>query len=267
MVSGERGLVVCSGRRFVIGIAVVVAALAMIAGVARASDYSDTCVSADKRFEGSPGALYRATDKQQTKKLTYAILEEQVLEERKSTCIPSNREAQGAKFQNYFRKTRQKVVIDDGTAREAILICELAASGLPAAFNCDRETVELDSKKPGPVKSYRLGSPGSWTHNGSVMRLEAEGAARRIYYANPRAGIRQVGVSGDTLLFDGERQGNRYTGTARIFKAGCDDRTFPVEGTVSADDLRVELIGKVAQFDKGCGNGPIVEQRLVFERR
>ncbi len=243
------------------------AALGAAPGPVAAGDHSDTCVSADTRYEGSPGALFRAADKQQTTKLTYAILEEQVLEERKSTCLPTNPEARGAKFGNYYRKTRQTVVIDDGGVREAVLICELAASGLPAAFNCDRETVELDTKKPGPVKSYRPGAPGSWTHNGSVMRLEAESATRRLYYANPRAGIRQAGVSGDTLLFEGERQGSRYVGTARIFKAGCGERTFPVEGTVSGDERRIVLTGKVARFDQACGNGPVVEQRLVFERR
>lgn len=251
----------------VLGLLAASLMFATTAGRVAAGDYSDTCVSADKRYEGSPGALYRATDKQQTTKLTYAILEEQVLEERKSTCLPSNPEARGATFKNYFRKTRQTVVIDDGAPRNAVLICELAASGLPAAFNCDRETVELDTKKPGPVKSYRSGAPGTWTHNGSVMRLEAEGAVRRIYYANPRDGIRQAGVSGDTLLFEGERQGNRYVGTARIFKPGCGEQTFPVEGTVSADDSRIVLTGKVARFDQACGKGPVVEQRLVFERR
>ena len=63
-------------------------AVALVAGGVTAGDYSDTCVSADKRYEGSPGALYRATDKQQTTKLTYAILEEQVLEERKIPVVP-----------------------------------------------------------------------------------------------------------------------------------------------------------------------------------
>ena len=69
------------------------------------------------------------------------------------------------------------------------------------------------------------------------------------------------------LLFEGERQGSRYVGTARIFKAGCGERTFPVEGAVSANDSQIVLAGKVARFDEACGNGPVVDQRLVFERR
>lgn len=235
---------------------------------ATASDYSNECKSADKRYDGEPGALYLASDQQRTKALTYVILDEQVLAEKRSACIPKAAEAGGRRYENLYRKTRQTVVVDDPTGpRTVTLVCELAASGLPAAFNCDREVVSKDVKTAGPVKSFRPGTPGTWTHNGSVMRLEAEGNTRRFVYANPREGLRKVGVSAESILFDGAREGNRYTGTARYFSKACGEQTFPVEGIVSADEQRVELKGTARLVDDKCQPAAPREETLVFIRQ
>jgi hypothetical protein len=56
-----------------------------------------------------------------------------------------------------------------------------------------------------------------WRHNGSELRLVADGRKRSFYYLAPRSGLTQVGIKEGTLLFSGERVGDRYEGTARRF--------------------------------------------------
>ncbi len=245
----------------------IIGCVAASLGPVQASDYSNECKSADGAYVADDGVLYRAADKDRKHRLTYAILSEQVLEEKRSHCIPSNPEAQGGKFDNFFRKARQQIEIDEADGlRTATLVCELAASGLPAAFDCAREVVTMDRKRPGPAQSYVPGAAGTWSHNGSVMRLEADGSSRRLIYMNPRIGIRQAGVSADTTLFDGERQGNRYVGNARFFSKSCGAKLFPVTGTVSADESRIVLEGAAPRLDGACKETGTRTETLVFER-
>jgi len=75
-----------------------------------------------------------------------------------------------------------------------------------------------------------------WDHNGSRMGLVAEGSRRLFYYAEPRAALVERGVQPGTLLFEGERRGNRYIGEARIFaRPPSGEFTYPVEGPVAGD--------------------------------
>lgn len=255
------------GLRLGAGLAALVLAAGLASRAADAGDYSNECTSLDKRYAGQPGALYLAADKQQSRKLTYAVLDEQILEEKRSHCLSNAAAAQGQKFQNLYRKSRLSVLVDDGGGqRKAVLVCELAASGLPAAFNCDRDVVTHHASKPGPVKSYRPGAAGTWTHNGSVMRLEAEGVERRLYYMYPRDGVRQAGVSGETLLFEGVREANRYKGTARYFSKACGEQPFEVEGGVSADESRIELKGTAKLVDATCKPSGTRQETLIFSR-
>lgn len=254
-------------RRLNFGLCSIVAVTASLAVPAIASDYSNECKSTDGAYVAQDGVLYRAKDKKQQVKLTYSIIEEQVLEEHRSFCVPSNAEAQGQKFENYSRKAQQKIEVDDrGQVRKATLVCELATSGLPAAYNCAKEIKGLSRKTPGPVQSYALGAPGTWSHNGSVMRLEANGNNRRLIYMNPRVGLRHSGVSADTTLFDGERQGDAYTGTARYFSKACGEKTFPVTGKVLAGETRIELSGLAPKVDETCKVIGTRTETLVFER-
>lgn len=74
-----------------------------------------------------------------------------------------------------------------------------------------------------------------FTHNGSLMGVELDGDAVRIYYTNPRAGLARLGVRRGTLLFEGRIDksdpGRPYLeGDARIFKRGCDPTPYFVHG-------------------------------------
>ncbi len=243
----------------------VAAAIACATPAALASDYSNTCKSSDGRYVMEDGVLYAAADKQQQRKLPFAIVERQVLSERAGHCIASGQGANGQKIG--FQSINTRIVIEIGGAgagRRATMTCEMASDGMPAAWTCAREVVERDIKTPGPVERYTVGSPGTWDHNGSVMRLEADGATRRFTYMNPRKGLHEVGVNGDTILFDGRREGNRYVGTARWFSKTCGQQEFPVTGTVSVDERQVELSGQAPRVDGKCRKTGTATEKLVF---
>jgi len=81
----------------------------------------------------------------------------------------------------------------------------------------------------------------TYNHNGSVMTAERCGDRLSIYYEVPRQVIARQGVRPGTLLFEGfvTRNGNFefIEGEARVFKSGCKEAVFPVEGGYTADSL------------------------------
>jgi len=103
-----------------------------------------------------------------------------------------------------------------------------------------------------------------WDHNGSVMRLQADGAYRWITYERPRAGIAAEGVSPGTLLFDGVRQGDRYSGTARVFSSVCAaPMAYRMDGYVVNNSLIV-LEGSRPEFRNCRATGEYRYERLEF---
>ncbi|WP_218916367.1 MULTISPECIES: hypothetical protein [Eikenella] len=103
-----------------------------------------------------------------------------------------------------------------------------------------------------------------WLHNGSVMRLQAEGNARVFSYENPTARMRGAGVKSGTVLFEGQRRGNRYTGQARVFSSNCGELVYNVSGNV-VTERRVVLTGTREQYNASCQpTGRFVTDRLVF---
>ncbi len=105
-----------------------------------------------------------------------------------------------------------------------------------------------------------------WDHNGSLMRLKANGNERWFYYERPKASIVDSGVRKGTLLFDGVKTGNRYSGTARVFSKYCPDEPlqYPVSGPVSSDQLRVTLRGTREVYDQCQPTGKMTDDTLVF---
>jgi hypothetical protein len=100
-----------------------------------------------------------------------------------------------------------------------------------------------------------------WEHNGSIVSLEAEGPFRRFYYDTPRPG---VPVDPGTILFHGQRRGNRYVGTAYVFSDMCGVMGYPVMGTVSDDHLRIGLRGAAPVRDSDCIITGFRTDELVF---
>lgn len=91
-----------------------------------------------------------------------------------------------------------------------------------------------------------------WTHNGSLMRLDAQGNNRAFMYEAPRPEIWARGAAPGTVLFIGGTDGHVYYGTARFF-ARCvtlaihcaiETREYNVAGPVSSNQKQVILYGR-----------------------
>ncbi|WP_299819479.1 hypothetical protein [uncultured Roseibium sp.] len=105
-----------------------------------------------------------------------------------------------------------------------------------------------------------------WNHNGSIMRLQAQGNQRWLSYEIPRNVLRNAGVQPGTLLFNGVKQGNWYSGTARVFSKFCPGNPLEyfVEGPVRGDQLQVTVTGTREVFQQCRPTGRYVTDTLVF---
>jgi hypothetical protein len=103
-----------------------------------------------------------------------------------------------------------------------------------------------------------------WDHNGSTMRLKAQGASRFFFYETPRKAMADQGVRRGTLFFDGARDGSFYSGTARAFQLRCDaPMEFHITGSVVNEHLIV-LEGERPVFRNCRPTGQMKHDSLVF---
>jgi|GEM_PF-3306726 len=134
-----------------------------------------------------------------------------------------------------------------------------------------------ESSRPAPAERVRTEpqerpQPGwagaRWDHNNSEMSIEVDGGSIRIFYRNPRQGMREEGVTPGTLLFEGRLSGRQVAGTAHLFSGACGSKyPYSVTGTVSDDGRRIEMSGNAPRINAECR---IVGRRrddLVFTRR
>ncbi len=105
-----------------------------------------------------------------------------------------------------------------------------------------------------------------WNHNGSVVRLKASGSNRSISYEAPRDVLRRAGVKRGTRLFDGRKDGNTYSGTARRYSRYCPGRPlmYNVSGNVDPNQTRLTLYGQREVHKRCVGTGRFKRDRLVF---
>lgn len=105
-----------------------------------------------------------------------------------------------------------------------------------------------------------------WMHNGSLMRLKSQGTYRVISYEVPSQRMRSAGVSRGTVLFEGYRYGDEYTGYARVFSKYCNGpQLYEVGGWASTNDRVIVLGGERDSYSSGCiPNGNITYDKLVF---
>lgn len=106
-----------------------------------------------------------------------------------------------------------------------------------------------------------------WNHNGSVMRLKAQGNKRWFYYEEPKSLLRRAGVHRGTLLFNGTNRGGYYSGTTRVFSKWCNGNPlrYHAEGPVSNGSKRVTIYGTRDVYGAGCSNtGRRKSDQLVF---
>jgi hypothetical protein len=103
-----------------------------------------------------------------------------------------------------------------------------------------------------PEPAPAVSGPSYWSHNGSVMRLLANGRERAFVYVVPRDGIAAEGVAEGSVLFEGYRKGYEYGGTARIFSRRCGAVGFPVSGSVGSDEESLVLYGRAPRLNQAC---------------
>lgn len=117
-----------------------------------------------------------------------------------------------------------------------------------------------------PFGATSASADSCWDHNGSMMRLKAQGNQRWLYYENPRQVLRNAGVTRGTLLFNGVKSGNWYSGTSRVFSRYCPGTPleYAVEGPVRADQLQVTVEGTRQVFERCQPTGRYVTDTLVF---
>jgi hypothetical protein len=59
--------------------------------------------------------------------------------------------------------------------------------------------------KPEHPPSAPTAKRSYWSHNGSVVYLQADGSSRKFFYHQPRDGMLHAGATPGSLLFEGER--------------------------------------------------------------
>ena len=104
---------------------------------------------------------------------------------------------------------------------------------------------------------------GLWQLNRNRLAMEASSDGRRTFWfweAAPAWASR--GVERGVLFAEGTISGNRFTGEARHFQAGCGAYVYPVSGDVMRNGLRLQLSGTRPVVNDDCGIDGTQEQNL-----
>jgi murein DD-endopeptidase MepM/ murein hydrolase activator NlpD len=148
----------------------------------------------------------------------------------------------------YERDTGKRHVITDGSRP-----CggPLAQQGAPVA-----QTPAQPAPATAEAVSY-------WRHNGSDMKLLIRGAKRTFTYETPNPGLRDL-VKPGTVLFEGERTGNNYKGTAYLLSSSCPPTAYSVDGFLDDGGRTIVLNGQRPVLGPDCKPARSTPDRLVF---
>jgi len=128
----------------VIGAAVVTT---VVHQPAQAGDFSHTCTTADGFYTINDDVLKAdrlEADGTPGMNLDFEVIKDMPLAHRKGYCLSKTGAAKG-RFTFEFRRYLRTFKLTGNSADvELTALCEFAASGLPAAANCDEEVVTLD---------------------------------------------------------------------------------------------------------------------------
>jgi hypothetical protein len=180
---------------------------------------------------------------------SYAACEQMCIKDVRCTAVEFYRPKTMCNFFN--------TKVEPGRSKEGEVGIKVAASG---------GLRPISSGTTAPAATPVSTSPSTqWNHNGSVMRLVAEGPVRRIYYEVPRPFIVASGGRAGLVLFEGRRVGANYTGVAYTVRSKCGRIPYSVAGTVSADQRRIVLTGANPILDATCQVTGYKDDELVFE--
>jgi hypothetical protein len=97
------------------------------------------------------------------------------------------------------------------------------------------------------------------------MYMTEDGTRRQIYYEDPRASLKEVGVKQGGLLFNGVVDGTTLSGTAYVFAKDCDPLSFSVKGKLTRDGKRITLNGKAPRVGRKCSIAGDHNEELIFD--
>ncbi len=112
-----------------------------------------------------------------------------------------------------------------------------------------------------------LAADGPWNHNGSVVYM-SDGSdfypnQLKIWYTDPRDGMRAEGVRNGTVLFRGlEYEDGTVEGVAYVFKSGCSPAGYNVSGTFDEYSEYLVLAGQRSHLEWLQGRGLQRQQEL-----
>lgn len=140
-------------------------------------------------------------------------------------------------YADMARASRQKLVEEEARKQQQ------AQQGMR-----EREVARLqkEQRQARPQTSF-------WDHNGSLMRLAADGDRRKFYYEKPSSRMARAVSVVDNLLFSGRKVGNRYEGTAYVYASRCGRKYgYQVSGEISGDGKRVVVRGAAPVIASNC---------------
>ena len=135
--------------------------------------------------------------------------------------------------------------------------CEQASQNAGATASDAREICRRRVSKKRDAQFWSLG--------GSIMRMQENGANRRIVYEAPSAELSGIGVQNGTVFFTGEQKGRGYEGTAHRFGKGCPPAPYPVVGELSDDGATLTLRGTTPQLDANCKTVSFLDRSIKLE--
>ena len=248
-------------------------------GMAAASDYVHQCRSADGIYVMNDEQLQlfdlnRGRETGQV--IPYKVLRRIMLSKSAGYCV-ANKAPRGQrrfKFgaENYALHIR---FCQNGRTIKTFMVCEMASSGLPAVYNCDREVTTVNwsigkraSAPDGKGTSNAGHATGPrWMHNGSRVRIVADGRRRRIVFVTPNDRLANRGVAAGDPVFIGRRKGNRYIGKAYVYSKRCPTVSYDVRGRVHTGEAKVVVTGSRPVRNRGCKTVYRQDVRLVFDRK
>jgi hypothetical protein len=90
----------------------------------------------------------------------------------------------------------------------------------------------------------------SWDFNGSGMYMTSRGKQRRIFYDTPRENLSTLGITKDSLLFEGELDGSSFAGEIAAYAPNCPVIKYPARRSLLSNRLRFFLVGKRPARDR-----------------
>jgi peptidoglycan/xylan/chitin deacetylase (PgdA/CDA1 family) len=117
---------------------------------------------------------------------------------------------------------------------------------------------------PEPMAVSTEPSSAYWNHGGSLMFLFSDGAKQKIFYETPRIGLGDTGIAPGTLLFEGQKNGPTFVGTAYQFYRRCQSQGYRVSGNTSKDLRQITLKGKALLLDASCNITGSRDEVLIF---